>query len=593
MVIYIVADLVTYYGFFYVTSYEKVRTFMGVISVLELIASAFMVKIMFSKIREKQLRRFLIPLFCYFMYLMYYIYSIMSMTRLVAGYNGYNAYLFFRSYLRIAEILLAVYLLLEYRDSLEKVHRVKVIAIIILIAAGIQLIAGYLIPDIAGADKVVSILIIGFLSVCAVCAHLGIYLTYGTYDKKGTTAGNLLLSLTCVLLSFGYIGNYLSYRGGAVVEAYQPAEVYQDITASEGDDLQDCVDSLNEDGITDAQLTDKQKHLQGQIDDYLKAYEKEFSGAVMVQSGNQTIYKKAYGYANAADKRRNTCEEVCPIALCTGEFTTAAIYQLTEQGKIHLDDTLDKYLPDYDMAHLMTVTDLLNHTSGIENYEDIIYRYTGVVTELYGEDSGSLDATYPIDQHMTKILSGISLTAKPGQEYVYNRTDYYLLGLVIERVSGQTYEDYIREHLLEPAGLTHTGFKKSEVTSTGYQWGKPVKMSKQDCYYYSVTGMYSTVADLIQWEKALTDGTLLSKDTLNALLTQGKLSETTHGWEIKDSGYKAFSTDYGYTICQYMNLEQDIQIVAIFNTDSGVAVNPILDLEDQVYEWVQKESEGK
>lgn len=105
--------------------------------------------------------------------------------------------------------------------------------------------------------------------------------------------------------------------------------------------------------------------------------------------------------------------------------------------------------------------------------------------------------------------------------------------------------------------------------------------------------MYSTVADLIQWEKALTDGTLLSKDTLNDLLTQGQLSETAHGWEIKNSGYKAFSTDYGYTICQYMNLDQDIQIVAIFNTDSGVAVNPILDLEDQVYEWVQKESEGK
>ena len=163
--------------------------------------------------------------------------------------------------------------------------------------------------------------------------------------------------------------------------------------------------------------------------------------SLVVARGNQTIVERAYGFADLQLDVPTPPGAIYEIGSVTKQFTAAASLLLAEEGKLSLDDELTKFLPDYPTAgHRVTVRHLLNHTSGIKGY-----------TELpeFGE---FMMLRKPKDE-LVKLFSSKPFDFPPGEDLIYNNSAFFLLGLIIEKVAGQSYADFVKARLFEKAGM--------------------------------------------------------------------------------------------------------------------------------------------
>jgi CubicO group peptidase (beta-lactamase class C family) len=255
------------------------------------------------------------------------------------------------------------------------------------------------------------------------------------------------------------------------------------------------------------------------------AAEGKFSGTVLIAKDDKIIFQRAYGQANHAFKVPNNLDTKFNLGSMGKMFTAVSILQLVEQGKISLDDSLIKILPDYpdpDIANKVTVYQLLTHTSGFGNMFN--QRYDATPKDRL--DSNKAHAA---------LFSGIPLLFEPGARWEYSNSGYIVLGLIIEKVSGQSYFDYVREHVFKPAGMSNTdNFKLHDDVSNlavGYtnmpggpdQPPRRVLVINSDWLApgSSAGGGYSTVGDLLRFSQALKNHVLLSKALVD-LATTGK-----------------------------------------------------------------------
>ncbi len=252
------------------------------------------------------------------------------------------------------------------------------------------------------------------------------------------------------------------------------------------------------------------------IDDLMKKYHEygQFNGSVLVAENGRVIYKKGFGYANMEWKVPNDTDTKFRIASITKQFTAAAILQLVEQGKIKLDGKITDYLPDYrkDTGDRVTIHQLLNHTSGIPSYTD--------PPDFFANESRN---PYKVADFVKKFSSG-DLAFEPGTKFAYNNSAYYLLGAIIEKVTGKTYAQVMRENIFEPAGMKNSGYDMSapviEKRASGY--GKRSNGYVNAPYLdmslpYSAGSLYSTAEDLYLWDQALYGDKILttkSKDMM-------------------------------------------------------------------------------
>ena len=163
-------------------------------------------------------------------------------------------------------------------------------------------------------------------------------------------------------------------------------------------------------------------------------------GSVAVVKGNDTVLVKGYGFADLELDVPTPPRATYEIGSVTKQFTAASILLLAEQGKLSLDDDLTKFLPDYPaQGNRVTIRRLLNHTSGIKGY-----------TEL--SEFGELQAQKKPRQELVKLFGGKPFEFKPGEEEIYNNSAFFLLGLIIEKVSGKTYAEFVQEQLFDKPG---------------------------------------------------------------------------------------------------------------------------------------------
>lgn len=268
-----------------------------------------------------------------------------------------------------------------------------------------------------------------------------------------------------------------------------------------------------------------------QADDYFsKLYEMgKFSGTVLVAKGDEVLFKKGYGYASIEFQVSNTPVTKLRLGSITKQFTAVAILQLVENGKIDLEGTITDYLPDYPAephGGKVTVHQLLTHTSGIPSY-------TGIdeIMSARGAWTGS-----PRD--FTHHFEKLELEFEPGSEYKYNNSGYHLLGLIIEAVSGMSYEEYLRKNILDLLGMNNTGVEQyQEVVmnlADGYEsiGENPVADGNINMDIpYAAGSMYSTVEDLHTWHQALTDRKLLSEDSYEKMFTPYQ-NNYGYGWSM-------------------------------------------------------------
>src|SRR2546428_8401583 len=165
------------------------------------------------------------------------------------------------------------------------------------------------------------------------------------------------------------------------------------------------------------------------------------SASVAVVKGNETLVMKGYGFADLELDVPTPPRATYEIGSITKQFTAAAILLLAEEGKLSLADEMTKFLPRYaTQGYHVTIRHLLNHTSGIKGY-----------TEL--REFREFQMLKKPREELVKLFSGRPFDFNPGDEQIYNNSAFFLLGLIIERVSGKSYAEFIREHLFDRAGM--------------------------------------------------------------------------------------------------------------------------------------------
>ncbi len=239
-----------------------------------------------------------------------------------------------------------------------------------------------------------------------------------------------------------------------------------------------------------------------------------FNGSVLVCKAGKIVYEKAYGYQDADKHILNTSNTIYQIGSTTKEFTAAVILKLAEKGKLSLEDKLSKYFPYYKRGNEITIKHLLTHTSGI--YE--ILRNHTAFNENTKPRSIKKTLSYFIDK---------PLDFDPGTQYSYCNSGYILLGLIIEKVTGKPYQIVVRNFILKPLKMEHTGFDfaglKKSYKAMGYtkytQKIKEESVPWDSTATFSAGSLYSTVGDLYLWHKGLLNYKVYSKASLETATT--------------------------------------------------------------------------
>jgi CubicO group peptidase (beta-lactamase class C family) len=246
--------------------------------------------------------------------------------------------------------------------------------------------------------------------------------------------------------------------------------------------------------------------------------------SVAVVRGTDTLLMKGYGQADIEWSVPTPADASASyeIGSITKQFTAAAILQLVEQGKLDLDEDFTKYLPTFDARrHVIPLRRLLDHTSGIKGYTEMPVFGELAMKKLPRDSLVTLVETQPLD-------------FEPGTAQIYNNSAFFLLGLIIEKVSGQSYEEYVRKNLFEPAGMTDSYYcSEGAIRSRkahGYDAGPGgliLKRYLDHTWPYAAGSLCSTARDLVRWNRALHGGRLLKPQSLAAMTTPMPLVDGT------------------------------------------------------------------
>jgi CubicO group peptidase (beta-lactamase class C family) len=261
---------------------------------------------------------------------------------------------------------------------------------------------------------------------------------------------------------------------------------------------------------------------------------RQFNGSALVAENGKVVYKGAYGLANMEWDIPNTPDTKFRLGSITKQFTATVIMQLVEQGKIKLDAKLSDYLPDYrkDTGSKVTIHHLLTHTSGIPSY-----------TNQPGFFENVSRNPYKVDEFVKKYASG-DLEFEPGSKYTYNNSGYFLLGAIIERVTGKPYEQVLKENIFDPLGMKNTGYDHHNTIlskrASGYSTtpGSYANAAYLDMSIpYAAGSLYSTVEDLYLWDQALYTDKVLSAQS-KALMYKPFLDDYAYGWVVTNASFK-------------------------------------------------------
>ncbi len=256
--------------------------------------------------------------------------------------------------------------------------------------------------------------------------------------------------------------------------------------------------------------------------------------AALVAQKGQVIYKKAFGMANLELDVKMQPDMIFRIGSITKQFTAVAILQLMEQGKLSLQDDITKFIPDYPtQGHTITIEHLLTHTSGIQSY-------TGM------EKFGDIMRKDMKPEELIAFFKNEPMEFAPGTKWNYNNSGFFLLGYIIEKITGKTYPQYLEENFFQPLGMTHSYYgddsKIIKNRASGYQPGpngvenaSPLSMTLP----YSAGSIQSTVGDLFKWHQAVHAYKLVKKENLEKAFTEYKLSDGNgtkygYGWFLGD-----------------------------------------------------------
>jgi CubicO group peptidase (beta-lactamase class C family) len=242
----------------------------------------------------------------------------------------------------------------------------------------------------------------------------------------------------------------------------------------------------------------------------------KFNGTAIVSQKGQILLNKGYGFKNVAVNSLNDSNSIFQIGSITKSFTAIIILKLQEEGKLSVQDKLSTFFPDYPKGDKISIHNLLTHTSGIYNYTNDI------------DEGDTAIVCYPVSKdRVLDVFKNKPLAFKPGKYFQYCNSGYFLLGMIIEKVTGKPYETVVREMIFNPLQMNHSGFDFKNLIDKNKTQGYvllsrdtvKINYTVDSTVYYSAGGIYSTSTDMYKWAKAIANHELLNENSWKRAFT--------------------------------------------------------------------------
>jgi CubicO group peptidase (beta-lactamase class C family) len=326
-----------------------------------------------------------------------------------------------------------------------------------------------------------------------------------------------------------------------------------------------------------------------QVDDFFAEFINADTpgGAVIILQDGKTIYQSAYGAANLDDGTLLTTDHIFHIASVGKQMTSLGIMMLAEEGKLNYDEPVGTNVPE--VAHFgddFTIRRLLTHTSGLPDYDDAMQE------ALYAL------ADEPTNEDLAVVLSEMDeLPSTPGDAFEYSNPGYDLLAIVIERVSGQTFPDFMQTRIFDTLGMTHTFSlpnaqrRADPMVTLSYtgEYGEPEAYPSDDLdNLYGSGSIYTTVGDIALYDEALYTEQLVSQSTLQEAFQPSELNDGSSepygfGWELEEwnnENYVAHSGAWlGFNSDYVRFAERHFSVIVLLNRDYDYPDDPRIALK--------------
>ncbi|GAB3070517.1 serine hydrolase domain-containing protein [Salinicoccus sesuvii] len=288
----------------------------------------------------------------------------------------------------------------------------------------------------------------------------------------------------------------------------------------------------------------------------------DFSGSILLAQKDDIIFEESFGMSNYELDTPNSSKTKYRIGSITKLFTATAIMQLVENQQLDLNSTIDRYISDYPSGNQIKVSHLLSHTSGVANLTELpdflewVIKYSPILKT--------------IDR-----FKHVPFDFSPGQGYKYSNSGYILLSYILERITGQVYEQYLQENIFNPINMQNSGFDKQERIikhrASGYSIKGTELINAPSIHMsnpYGAASLYSTTEDLYLFSQAFNRNQLLSQDSIKKM-QQPALGEHGLGWMIKkDKGQRVLhhgGAIHGFSANFLRYMDAEITVVVLSN----------------------------
>ena len=325
------------------------------------------------------------------------------------------------------------------------------------------------------------------------------------------------------------------------------------------------------------------------LDEYLSRLEQfGFSGGALAVSGKDVLLMKSYGLSDRARKIPLATDSVYNLGSITKQFTAAAILTIEMQGKLSVNDLASKYLDGVpaDKASI-TLHHLLTHSSGLES------DFSPTDYEPVGRE-----------EYVRRALQS-TLLFKPGSGYQYSNAGYSLLAAIVEKVSGKSYEGYLIEHVLKPAGMLETGYKAPAWASSriahgyrdGKDWGTIVqRIEPPDAPYWMLRGnggLHTTLGDMLAWHRALASDAVLSKEArakyVKPYVAEGPAERSfyAYGWAVSKTPRGTTVVQHnggnGIYVAEFMRFPDEDAMLFLTSTNAEMKASPVVQMLERIF----------
>lgn len=319
-------------------------------------------------------------------------------------------------------------------------------------------------------------------------------------------------------------------------------------------------------------------HVKHELHAYFQqlAADRIFSGAVIVAREGHVLLQDGFGLADYDTGEKNKPKTVYCIGSMTKAFTVMSIMILEERGLLSVTDTLDKYIPGFINGDIITIHHLLNHTSGM-------FEFVNDPTSAIWENGLEGLAIYHTPDQVLAYFIDRSPYFEPGTQWSYCNSGFVVLGIIIEKVSGMSYGDFIKKNIFEPLRMKDTIYDPLDLDLTRQAVAYNDVLTDPPCVSpllhpsiaYSAGGIFTTVQDMYKWDRALYTDRLVSFETLNKIFTPG-LGDYGYGWwidslDIAGQPYKQiwhWGSTLGYHSLISRLVDEKVTLILMQNTSA-------------------------